>query len=1462
MKAIMAILVMLLFNPMTISQSGAISIEKDRSVSVDPTIDIDINGSGHYFIENRGQFPAEIDYMSKTDFGHVAVGPAGLFYHVISGSEGENVIENVVTVQFQNSGVLNPVGSDEMDMKCNFFLGNDPDRWVSGVSVYRSVEINGIYPDIDARLYFKEGRFKYDLLVGPESNPSEIKMRYHGQSGINVGSKNIGLELPGGVILNDGNLFTYSKESGKKISSRYIKDDCYTISFSLDNRPKGETLVIDPLVYSTYIGGSDSDIMEEMDSSENGTVYLGGRTLSTNFPTTAGSYKRNFSVNETSSYHDIFLMRMDPTGRYPLYSTFFGGKNGDFTRSMDIASDGSVVFCGYTNSNDLPVTKGSFNDSAISGGSKGFIARISKDGSSLIFSTLLWYTCIPEELLIHQDRGIVFVGYGNSSYAKPMNTTLLNGSKEGVLIGVLTLDGTDVVHSSVIGGSSYAGVQSMVMDDELLTVFGYTYSANFPNNTRIKMCSSYDLYLYTYIFSYDLGTGSFENSTLLTCIDWMSFILGGPDDEIYIIGNIRNGEIEGTENAIDKTYNGKTDLFIMSLNDSWTGLDYFTYFGGSGSESITSAYFDRSGMLVVGGFQNGGHFPVTNDSWARSTIGASDIFISILDLINGTVIHSTLLGSTTGDSLNELMEGPDGRIIAGGATWSTQQEFPITDDAFQDGKELGGISMFFLHYTPPRVASAPRNLSYVLEQRFREETHDITITGINLSWDEPLDWGDCKPIGYRILRWQEGEEPVVLNDNDIRNETYYHDDNLRYTGRKVFDYYYRVYAITEYDVYSEPSTIRIEDREGPYIYVYDIPEYEDPGSTFDPDVKTADPSGIEEIWFQYWYDEGEHHDFVYHNETINRGRLFLDKVLGTINFIVFARDTFGNLNWTDVYSVPMRDLYSPVLARDYTPNNIEAGEVLSIKIKLRDNHMIEDSVVQIKYGTEDIETYIMNTEDEINWTYGYQTRRRPGNIQYRFRIYDPSGNHLNTTWKEVVTTGSDKPIITMNWTPERVYVGEDIIFKVNINDSRDLKRVWIEADFGDYDMTYVGDDNWSYAYRWTGEFDEIEYCFYYTTKWNSTYCSLYNGLVRYIDTIMPEILSSTDITNRNITTGSTWEFRVEGSDDFGVRLARINYRCGDQDEMRIGLEPEGEGWFYKHVEIPKSARYFSYNFTIFDFGWNTVNSTTRNVSVYDNIDPWISGLDDTSCSTNDESIRIYFFMNDNVGIDDYWYRWKNSEQNLSIQYDDSEYMNRPYIYFKPGSKTSFRSFRVYIKDLQGNIFESDEHTIEVKDKTPPRFGKIKDYVFRAEEEFRIELDIDDNMAINHVEWDGIPLKSNDEVLEGSIDERGIYKVKVTAYDSSGNTASHEFLIFIESPEKDIEPGNLWIIYLLVSIIVVLLTIMIVQMVIIHTISKNDIHQKGGPNNTNFEETDTNAYYRNKKDWDRSGSPFFEREFDE
>ncbi|HKC85761.1 MAG TPA: SBBP repeat-containing protein, partial [Blastocatellia bacterium] len=134
------------------------------------------------------------------------------------------------------------------------------------------------------------------------------------------------------------------------------------------------------LAFSTYLGGGGLDEGRSIALDAAGNAYLTGYTQSTNFPTVAAL------KNSNAGFNDVFVTKMKSDGSGLVYSTYLGGVNSDQAFGVAVDAGGSAWITGLTSSMDFPVvnplqpSSGGFNNDA-------FIARLNPAGSKLLFST-------------------------------------------------------------------------------------------------------------------------------------------------------------------------------------------------------------------------------------------------------------------------------------------------------------------------------------------------------------------------------------------------------------------------------------------------------------------------------------------------------------------------------------------------------------------------------------------------------------------------------------------------------------------------------------------------------------------------------------------------------------------------------------------------------------------------------------------------------------------------------------------------------------------------------------------------------------------------------------------------------------------------------------------------------------------------------------------------------------------
>ncbi len=108
------------------------------------------------------------------------------------------------------------------------------------------------------------------------------------------------------------------------------------------------------LLFSTYIGGSESDVCNSIRLDERDNVYIGGYTSSEDFPLFQAP--GNLYISNQFFASDGFLMKISPE-KSILYSTRIGGRGSDSCKSLAVGRNGAVFVGGHSGSDDFPLRR-------------------------------------------------------------------------------------------------------------------------------------------------------------------------------------------------------------------------------------------------------------------------------------------------------------------------------------------------------------------------------------------------------------------------------------------------------------------------------------------------------------------------------------------------------------------------------------------------------------------------------------------------------------------------------------------------------------------------------------------------------------------------------------------------------------------------------------------------------------------------------------------------------------------------------------------------------------------------------------------------------------------------------------------------------------------------------------------------------------------------------------------------
>ena len=156
------------------------------------------------------------------------------------------------------------------------------------------------------------------------------------------------------------------------------------------------------LAYLSYFGGRDSDFGYAIAVDQLGAAYITGSTSTWCLNSTGDTNPSNFPI--LSAYKstteqgrvDAFVAKFDPVngsdGLALAYSTYLGGSNDDYGYAIAVDSSGSAYVAGLTLSLDFPTVRAcqTANNTCKSGiCGTAFVTKLKPDGTDLVYSTYL-----------------------------------------------------------------------------------------------------------------------------------------------------------------------------------------------------------------------------------------------------------------------------------------------------------------------------------------------------------------------------------------------------------------------------------------------------------------------------------------------------------------------------------------------------------------------------------------------------------------------------------------------------------------------------------------------------------------------------------------------------------------------------------------------------------------------------------------------------------------------------------------------------------------------------------------------------------------------------------------------------------------------------------------------------------------------------------------------------------------
>jgi gliding motility-associated-like protein len=708
----------------------------------------------------------------------------------------------------------------------NYFLGNDSSKWKSNVKSYQLVNYKSLYRGIDMQVYSESGVLKYDLIVQPGADPSQILLQYTGADKIEIKKEQLVITTSVGTI-TEQMPFAYQYIDNQRVTVKVSYSLSGTkLRFKISGKYNDAyPLVIDPSYIFSTVSGSKPDNWGFTATYDNqGCLYGGGIVFGTGYPVTTGALQTTYGNESGTTGQDAFdigISKFSSNGRQLIYATYVGGNGAEQPHSLFVDPAGELVISGRTTSGNYPTT----TTVGTRGGWDIAITKLNAAGSALIGSMIIAGSA-DDAVNINQERrtgtSVLLRNYGDDARSEvviddagniyvasctrstnfPVTAGVFQpasgGSQDGVVMKI-NADCSQLLWASYLGGSKEDAAFVLALDGlNSLYVAGGTASTNFPmrgtplfGTYRGGVCDGYIAHISadgkTLLQSTYMGSGTLTTGS--AAADQVYGVQMDAKGFVYIMGTT-----EGSWPIVQPTgtatfYNDNSKQFIAKLQPDLSAFVYSTTFGKVASTpSISPVAFlvDRCENVYVSGWGGGINISLgysnSNTSGLRvknalqSSTDSQDFYFFVLQHNATDVLFASYFG---GNGTYEHVDGGTSRFDRNGVIYQAicawcptsqngfRPRYPTTPGAYGTTQpaecNLGCLKIAFnLDGVKAGIKTLERKTNYCIP---------ATVTFIDTTGTPAVTW-----------TWDFGDgSPQVTGTNDTIVHTYTNSGNYNVT---------------------------------------------------------------------------------------------------------------------------------------------------------------------------------------------------------------------------------------------------------------------------------------------------------------------------------------------------------------------------------------------------------------------------------------------------------------------------------------------------------------------------------------------------------------------------------------------------------------------------------------------------------------------------------------------------------
>ncbi len=685
------------------------------------------------FIEHEDRF------VSQTADGSLSVSKSGVMRYSFKSPDLTLVTENLV-----NANDIIVKGNKATETEINYLVGENQ---TTNLKAYKELNLSNIYQGIDLALKNQNGRIEKQFTLNPGTDPSKIQIGVKGADDLSLNEKNE-------IVINEHIKATkpiaFQILNGQKeqIKAEYKIINKNTYGYSIGTYDPTQPLIIDPILYSTYLGGDEvEEYTSEVNTSDNILVIAADPGDSNEYIYVTG-YTSNGGDFPSENYlppadpaergsTEIFVVKMPLDLSEITAAAMIGGNNNDTYSSITADSNGDIYVYFRTNSTDIPVTDLSYQ-TVFGGNSDTAIIKLNPALDTILAGTYLGgsNSDFPANIVASNNK-VYLSGTTNSAGGNDFPVGPTSGADEvyshasGTLNTELFLArmDEDLSNSEYIGtyihpdsGGGFIDVLSTDTnpDNDIIFITGRTntgletplnvYQTTYGGGTNDNFVARFDSKLTTMqtatyiggsgssngegsIKVYDSGGGVYKVITANDTIDGTQFFPSLRTDG----SNNRYDYDEYPNNGIINNCNDD-DVYLANFNYDLTEANV-ALICGDAFDFHPRAVIDASNNIYLSANSNSSNFPVTDDSYLAHEAGFYDIALIKLSPDLSAKLASTYLGgSEAGDIYGVGMDfDASGNFYISGQTFSP--DFPTTPGVYKPVNETYYSDYFITGFT-------------------------------------------------------------------------------------------------------------------------------------------------------------------------------------------------------------------------------------------------------------------------------------------------------------------------------------------------------------------------------------------------------------------------------------------------------------------------------------------------------------------------------------------------------------------------------------------------------------------------------------------------------------------------------------------------------------------------------------------------------------------------------------------